>query len=164
MRCLGISDGKSERVEDNRYVLENMLWDAAVCTKRLSTAATHRSNRYPDPELIEPEARENHNTHPVRSRIFTAEQSQPTSQPSHESILDRLDAFERDFRPGNELFLPPAGSVGSHPPHPTGGSSTSHKDPADLYPVDEGDAPLKYRCQGDKKKDMKPWPGNPRWD
>jgi len=30
MRCLGISESKSDRLEDNRYVPKNLLWDAVV--------------------------------------------------------------------------------------------------------------------------------------
>jgi hypothetical protein len=119
---------------------------------------------YPDPELIEPEAREDSFTDSVGTQTHADRPSQPTNGPSARSILDRLDAFERDFQPGNVLNLPPAGSIGSHPPDPTGGSSTTHKDPDDLYAVDEGDAPPKYRCQGDEWKNMRPWGGNPRWD
>ena len=162
MRCLRGLDDESDGNEDWRYVSHNQPIAGCCHTYPNLAAARHWANT--TPALNEPEARDIPITHSVSNRNLTTDQSQPTYPPRDVSILDMVDEFQRNFEPRNVLILPPAGSVRSHPPDPTGGSFATHSDPTDIFPIDEGEAALQYDCRGDSKVDMKTWNGDPTWD
>jgi hypothetical protein len=102
------------------------MWSTDLST----TAGQHFQNSVRG--IYEPEAREDPFTDSVGTQTHADRPSQPANRASDGSILHILDEFKRNFQPGDELILAPAGSVGSHPPDPTADSSTSHKDPGDL--------------------------------
>ena len=81
-------------------------------TNRLSTAARHWNNRFPDPGLIDLEAREGQNTYSGTSRNPTADENQPINLPRLGSIRGAIDDSGLIFEPANWLSLSRVGTGG----------------------------------------------------